>query len=970
MKKRILTVLLAVCLVFALGTVALAADGESTTKLPAADGGVITLKGDVEIEITELSTELKSQLSASINNKLEIDLAGHTLTIINPDKGKFGVQIEQNADITIRNGKIVAQQQLGGGHSLFAPKSDVSFTLDYVTLTTNGTGIYAAGSATAVNVNNSTINAGGYAIGTNATADESGKPIYSFNVDINVSKSTLNAPIGALINVPGSLDISDSKINAQYQGVIARGGSTTIDNTAISLSRVNDADEYKKYESKDWEDGNAVPMGGIVVGNRSNAYNYPSRCTVSGSTSVTVPEGTNAVYAYQMADTTNRKVDLAIKNGIFNADVVIAGDGVTPGVSISGGKFTNKDNLGGYLDDGYTFDENGNVEISDDAVAQVGDTVYTDLQDAIDAAITAKKPVQILKNFTITVPDGTAVKTGAVNINGDVTINGNGYTITADTNSFTFEKEKLGNFHVINIQNGADVTITNLKIDGNKCARSGINVYSANGSVNASATLTGVTVRNCTAYGVVAASSTVTVNSITTSGNGWGGINVDSSYANASLTVKDAAITDTYSVVVEGDANNNVVDLKNGSYNNIQVKTSNSDVTIVNGSYYDIVGGDGYVPTRSDVVVKGGTFDNSVEKFADSKLIYEVRVGGEYTYYTNASDAIAAAGPSGDVDYIGDYTGYTHTVTFVYDKNTKTSIDVVNRDEIELPGGKFGGKVITGWTRGSVTYDVGDEVRVTDDMTFYVVLKDGEFDIVIDSKIEHGDISTNVNSADKGDTVYIYVDPDTGYVLDDIDVYYGLNYRYSVKVSYVRNNTYRFEMPNADVYITATFKANGMPFVDVHRTQWFYDSIYYVWSNDMMEGDSATTFNPDGTMTRAMFWAVLGRMDGQTITGTNWVEQARNWAMREGVSDGTNPNDYVTREQMVTMLWRYAGEKNGSANLNRYTDSGSVSGYAVEAMRWAIGNGVIQGVTSTTLAPKANATRAECATIFMRFDKM
>ena len=969
MKKRILTVLLAVCLVFALGTVgALAVDGESTTKLPAADGGVITLKGDVEIEITELSTELKSQLSAS-NNKLEINLAGHTLTITNPNNGKDGVQIEQNANVTIKNGHVVAEHQLDGGHSLFVPKSGVSFTLDGVIVDTNGTGIYAAGSATAVNVLNSTINADGYAIGTNASADESGKPIYSYNVNINVSKSTLNAPIGALINVPGSLNISNSIITAQYQGVIARGGSTTIDNTAISLSSVTDADEYEKYENEGWGTGNAVPMGGIVVGNRYNSYNYPASCTVSGSTSVTVPEGTNAVYAYQMADTTNRKVDLAIKNGIFNADVVIAGDGVTPGVSISGGKFTNKDNLGGYLDDGYTFDENGNVEISDDAVAQVGDTVYTNLQEAINAAITAKKPVEILKDFTITVPNGTAVKTGAVNINGNVTIDGNGHTITADKATFTFEKEKLGNFHVINVQNGADVTITNLKIDGNKCARSGINVYSANGSVNASATLTGVTVRNCTAYGVVAASSTVTVNSITTSGNGWGGINVDSSYANASLTVKDAAITDTYSVVVEGDANNNVVDLKNGSYNNIQVKTSNSDVTIVNGSYYDIVGGDGYVPTRSDVVVKGGTFDNSVERFADSKLIYEVRVGGEYTYYTNASDAIAAAGSSGDVDYIGDPIN-THTVTFVYDKNTKTSIEVVNRDEIELPGGKFGGKVITGWTRGSVTYDVGDEVRVTDDMTFYVVLKDGEFDITIDSKIKHGTITTNVNSADKGDVVRIYVDPDTGYVLDELKVYTGTNYRTSVKVTYVNDSTYRFTMPGDDVYITATFKANGMPFVDVHRTQWFYDSIYYVWSNDMMEGDSATTFNPDGTMTRAMFWAVLGRMDGQTITGTNWVEQARNWAMREGVSDGTNPNDYVTREQMVTMLWRYAGEKNGSANLNRYTDSGSVSGYAVEAMRWAIGNGVIQGVTSTTLAPKANATRAECATIFMRFDKM
>ena len=330
--------------------------------------------------------------------------------------------------------------------------------------------------------------------------------------------------------------------------------------------------------------------------------------------------------------------------------------------------------------------------------------------------------------------------------------------------------------------------------------------------------------------------------------------------------------------------------------------------------------------------------------------------------------ALAAAGVGDSIDYLGNSSFYT--VEFVYEKGVSDTYEVPRNNYIELPGGKYDGKVITGWTRGSVTYDVGDDVKVDRNMTFYVVLKDGEFDIVIDSKIEHGDISTNVNSADKGDTVYIYVDPDTGYVLDDIDVYYGYNYRNSVKVSYVRNNTYRFEMPNADVYITATFKANGMPFVDVHRTQWFYDSIYYVWSNDMMEGDSATTFNPDGTMTRAMFWAVLGRMDGQTITGANWVEQARNWAMREGVSDGTNPNDYVTREQMVTMLWRYAGEKNGSANLNRYTDSGSVSGYAVEAMRWAIGNGVIQGVTSTTLAPKANATRAECATIFMRFDKM
>lgn len=969
MKKRILTVLLAVCLVFALGTVTALADDTvakigdtpytdlSTAFNAVKDGETIVLQKDVE---------LTSRLEI---RKDKTDVVSFTLDLNNRKLSRNGTVLDiYNSDITIENGTIETTYTSGGTMAIFC-NSNVDLTI------ADDAVVNALGGI------NDNLNFG---IGIGSSDNDE---TISVTVD-----GTLSGGCGLTIN--GNIKGTENDISVNINGTIdvtglavylAGYGKTTINSTA----------SVKGDTGIEIRAGELTVNGGTIVG----GDNYTSAANGNGST---VSGAGIAVSQH----TTNQNIDVRINRGNISGAVALAQEALQSGnnadqvkidvaggsfkataaqseaikatnvdtVTITGGKFQKSDgsmsNIDEYLAPGLDIDEDGDVVVGPDAVAQVGDTVYTNLQEAINAAITAKKPVEILKDFTITVPNGTAVKTGAVNINGNVTIDGNGHTITADKATFTFEKDKLGNFHVINIQNGADVTITNLKIDGNKCARSGINVYSANGSVNASATLTGVTVRNCTAYGVVAASSTVTVNSITTSGNGWGGINVDSSYANASLTVKDAAITDTYSVVVEGDANNNVVDLKNGSYNNIQVKTDNSDVTIVNGSYYDIVGGDDYVPTRSDVVVKGGTFDNSVEKFADSKFNYEVELNGYYTYYTNASDAIAAAGPSGDVDYIGNYTGYTHTVTFVYDKNTKTSIDVVNRDEIELPGGKFGGKVITGWTRGSVTYDVGDEVRVTDDMTFYVVLKDGEFDITIDSKIKHGTITTNVNSADRGDVVRIYVDPDTGYVLDELKVYTGTNYRTSVKVTYVNDSTYRFTMPGDDVYITATFKANGMPFVDVRRTQWFYDSIYYVWSNDMMEGDSATTFNPDGTMTRAMFWAVLGRMDGQTITGTNWVEQARNWAMREGVSDGTNPNDYVTREQMVTMLWRYAGEKNGSANLNRYTDSGSVSGYAVEAMRWAIGNGVIQGVTSTTLAPKANATRAECATIFMRFDKM
>ena len=485
-----------------------------------------------------------------------------------------------------------------------------------------------------------------------------------------------------------------------------------------------------------------------------------------------------------------------------------------------------------------------------------------------------------------------------------------------------------------------------LIIDSNG-AKHGLNINN-----NATVKLEDVEIMNSDWYAVVCNSSKLTVDGLYTHGNDWG-INIDSKTASvkSDVTITDAYITESDSIVFENT---------NGAGSEVKI----------NGGTFNVIKRQGDNQNKVIIDVNGGTFGTSIVRIADTYPNYQVEVGGDYSYYNHADDALDAAGTTGEVTYVGRTTN-THDVTLYYGKGHVVELEVADDEVIYLPSGSFNGKPIAGWTeRYAGDYKPGAKVVVDRNMYFTVVLKDGEFDIVIDSKIEHGDISTNVNSADKGDTVYIYVDPDTGYVLDDIDVYYGLNYRNSVKVSYVRNNTYRFEMPNADVYITATFKANGMPFVDVHRTQWFYDSIYYVWSNDMMEGDSATTFNPDGTMTRAMFWAVLGRMDGQTITGTNWVEQARNWAMREGVSDGTNPNDYVTREQMVTMLWRYAGEKNGSANLNRYTDSGSVSGYAVEAMRWAIGNGVIQGVTSTTLAPKANATRAECATIFMRFDKM
>ncbi|MEG1836104.1 MAG: S-layer homology domain-containing protein, partial [Oscillospiraceae bacterium] len=88
-----------------------------------------------------------------------------------------------------------------------------------------------------------------------------------------------------------------------------------------------------------------------------------------------------------------------------------------------------------------------------------------------------------------------------------------------------------------------------------------------------------------------------------------------------------------------------------------------------------------------------------------------------------------------------------------------------------------------------------------------------------------------------------------------------------------------------------------------------------------------------------------------------------------GVSDGTNPTGNVTREQLVTMLWRYSGSPTATADLSKFTDADSVSAYAKQAMAWAVEKGIVSGTTATTLSPKSNAARAELASIMMRYTK-
>ena len=157
------------------------------------------------------------------------------------------------------------------------------------------------------------------------------------------------------------------------------------------------------------------------------------------------------------------------------------------------------------------------------------------------------------------------------------------------------------------------------------------------------------------------------------------------------------------------------------------------------------------------------------------------------------------------------------------------------------------------------------------------------------------------------------------------------------------------------------------PFTDVSVNAWYYEAVKYVYENGIMNGMDRYSFQPNGTLTRAMIWTMLARFDGvDTEGGNSWYAKAQEWATATGVSDGENPTGEVTREQLITMLWRYAGSPTYTADLSSYVDTADISSWAEQAMCWAVATGVIEGDENSALTPKADTTRAQAAAMLMR----
>lgn len=253
-------------------------------------------------------------------------------------------------------------------------------------------------------------------------------------------------------------------------------------------------------------------------------------------------------------------------------------------------------------------------------------------------------------------------------------------------------------------------------------------------------------------------------------------------------------------------------------------------------------------------------------------------------------------------------------------------------------------------------------------------------------KPDNGSLKLSTLRAEKGDLVYITVDPDKGYELSELEVLSSLGK--NVEVTELSENYYVFRMPGLNVKVKAEFRLSAYtPFADVSPNAWYFEAVSFVYDKGLMEGTSNYAFSPDADLSRGMLAAILYRMAGSPevsgystfgdVPTTAYYARAIAWAQDHGIVTGVSAESYkpdspVTREQLVAILSRYAQYKGYETSvsydyLSTYGDASSASAYAREALNWAVARGVIDGQSGGVLAPTATASRAEVAQVLMNY---
>lgn len=712
--------------------------------------------------------------------------------------------------------------------------------------------------------------------------------------------------------------------------------------------------------------GNTEITGGTINGNitigidKSNLLNSSKipEVTISngtingdiefltGGTSIAAPENTKGSFVINNGVTINGDVKNPSAGTVEITDATVTGTVSNTG---SGSMAVTESKVGNY-------DETNNIIFIDsskidgtpipdsnigDAVAMIGATAYNTFDEAI-ADAESGQTIRLMKNVEVD---------HAVTIPAGVTLDGGkNTTITLTT--------KLDNGAFITA-GGDNVTIRNITINTNGNAKHGVQFYCVKGGEMDKVTVNG---GYYTSVIVNGAEATIK-NSILNLDEGQGYTNIEFAVGSGVTTVPKVTIEN-----VTVTPNRPVVYMDKTTFDRIQALSGTSGITrdelneqYVKGAflYYNK---DGSITPNPDTLPTI-TFDPTEGSIADSAKEQKINISGHL-------DSLPTASRSG-YRLDGWYT--------------------------EAKGGE---KITT-------------DTLFTEDTTVYAQWSkksssssryDGYITII---NPKNGEVSVSDTWADEDDKITLTITPDKGYEVDKIEIVDDEGDKIDAKKVEDKDNKYTFRMANCDVTVTVTFKEEGkttedtdkeedkddettentdLNFTDVSSSDWFFKGVEYVVDKGIMSGVSENQFDPSGKLTRAMLVQMLYNMESRPACDAEnafidvpvgqWYTDAVIWANDAKIVSGMGeglfaPNMEITREQMVAMLYNYAKYKGydvtASADLSTFADNASVSAWAQPAMQWAVAEGYISGMGDNQLAPQGTATRAEIASVIMRF---
>ena len=939
-----------------------------------------------------------AELTLDLNGRTLTNVSGHTITnngtltitgdgtVDNVTHGKAAIQNEPGGMVVLNGGAYTRSEENGNDDADSGGNS-------YYNIVNHGTMEINDGVSVTQTGHFSSMIENGWYRGSENTGGQ--------NSVLTINGGTFSGGLNTIKNDDyGELTINDGTFTSMSQAAFLNWNIATVNGGTFNAESASSGVILNGYLDDSKDQGELTINGGTFNAGDSNTVittmggaKHSGDIEITGGTLSGSIVLTDSQDGAQMTITQDAKVSGNVTNS-GKADVAIT-DGATVSGQVSNGTdgtMSVVNSTVGSVPQDTTSDsivivnsyvDNVLITNTGDKAIMVGGKTYDTMAEAIEV-VGYGQTIYVLKD----IPDAVGI---AVPSNKNFTIDFGGHTYTligpgagssgTETNGFQLLRDstitfKNGTIRIAEgannikriIQNYADLTLEDMHIYAENQVPDENYALSFN---NGDITFKGDTDVITTSDDVIAFDICKFSNYPSAS------VTFDESYTGTinGKIVYDSPNAETHKLVIQGD----------GTFGTIEPgSTAGADTAAKAG--IEVTSGHFAEPVNEDYLA------DSVKAQLESASNPEA----PYSYYPSVENAIAAAKPGDTVTAVNTKPGkttYTVTLKFNDGRTDNLTYEVSEGTAIDLPTPSRSGYTFEGWydgnTRVSDPYNVTKTVTLTAGWDY----KDDDhgssssgssssvrrYDIEADAG-RGGDISPDGRvRVRRGENQTFRISADDGYEIYDVEVD-------GESVGAV--SRYTFENVREDHTISATFRQTGaqteeaqLPFLDVAEGAWYYDAVTYCYENGIMDGTSSVSFAPNMLLNRAMMAQVLYNLaDGTASTAAGfpdvaasaWYADAVNWAAANGYVTGYDngsfgPEDSLTREQLAVILYRYAGSPEPTGSLDGFTDAASTSDYAVDALRWAVGEGLLTGKDGGRLDPAGTASRAELAQILARF---